>query len=95
MRLILVGTSVTGAAALALAAVVAQTPEKTQRPVDPPGAIGAALAQASRSESAARLPVARVVLFNSGVGDLLQGPADRGHRQHRLLRRRRGCGNRV
>ena len=29
---------------------------------------GAAIVQASRSESASRLPVARVVLFNSGVG---------------------------
>jgi hypothetical protein len=66
MRLVPAISTLAGAAALALAGVLADTPQQAVAP--PPGERGVAVAQASRSESAARLPVAQVVLFNSGVG---------------------------
>jgi hypothetical protein len=66
MRLLAALSAVAGAAALALATVLAGNPQPAAAP--PPDKPGTAVAQASRSESAARLPVAQVVLFNSGVG---------------------------
>jgi hypothetical protein len=66
MRLLPAISALAGVAALALAGVLADSPKQAAAP--PPAERGVAVAQASRSESAARLQVAQVVLFNSGVG---------------------------
>ena len=72
MRRITLSLALADLVGLALASLFAVDLFADKPKEAPPDAHGApqekALAQASRSESASKLPVARVVLFNSGVG---------------------------
>ena len=67
MRQLLVALTLGGAVSLAAAGLYDDKPGGNKAQEQGPGR-PLAVAQASRSESASRLPVAQVVLFNSGVG---------------------------